>query len=84
MPDTYEYTLTMTTAQAREVQNALEAIMRWMLKQSDIMREYLPDRLDWKQQPISLPKAENLLFLKCAMNWQLGWNPFIRQYCRRF
>ena len=43
----FEYVLTLTTEQAREIQNALEAIMRWMLKQPEIMREYLPDRLDW-------------------------------------
>ena len=42
-----EYVLTLTTEQAREIQDALEAIMRWKLKQPEIMREYLPDRLDW-------------------------------------
>lgn len=47
MEKRYEYTITLTTAQAREVQNALEAIMRWILKQPEIMEEYLPDRLDW-------------------------------------
>lgn len=47
MAKRYEYTLTLTTAQAREVQNALEAIMRWILKQPEIMVEYLPDRLTW-------------------------------------
>jgi len=47
MAKRYEYTITLTTAQAREVQKALEAIMRWILKQPEIMREYLPDRLCW-------------------------------------
>lgn len=42
-----QYVLTLTTKQAREIQNALEVIMRWKLCQTDIMREYLPDRLDW-------------------------------------
>lgn len=43
-----EYVLSMDSKEAKEIQNALEAIMRWMLKQPEIMREYLPDRLDWK------------------------------------
>ena len=47
MAKKYEYTLTMTTVQAHEVQKALEAIMRWILKQPEIMMDYLPDRLDW-------------------------------------
>ena len=44
----YEYVLTLTTQQAREIQNALEAIMRWKLRQPEIMVQLLPDRLDWK------------------------------------
>ena len=47
MNNNYEYTITLTTRQATEVQNALEAIMRWKLRQPDIMQEYLPDRLPW-------------------------------------
>lgn len=47
MAKRYEYNITLTTAQAREVQMALEAIMRWILKQPEIMMDYLPDRLDW-------------------------------------
>lgn len=43
----FEYTLTLTTKQAREIQDSLEVVMRWMLKQPEIMREYLPDRLCW-------------------------------------
>lgn len=43
----YEYTITLSTAQAKEIQDALEAIMRWKLKQPEIMREYLPDKLNW-------------------------------------
>ena len=51
MAEKYEYILTLNAAQAREVQNALDAIMRWMLKQPEIMREDLPDRLDWSKGP---------------------------------
>jgi hypothetical protein len=55
----------MNTKQAREVMNALEAIFRWKLKQPNIMREYLPDRLDWVNDfDASLAKrkgAEDLL-----------------------
>lgn len=69
MPDTYEYTLTLSTAQAREVQDALEAIMRWKLKQPEIMREYLPDRLDWKHDfDISLAKRNAATELLKAAN----------------
>lgn len=69
MADKYEYTLTLTTAQAREVQNALEAIMRWMLKQPEIMREYLPDRLDWKSDfDVSLAKRNAATELLKAAN----------------
>ena len=67
----YEYSLTMTTAQAREVQNALEAIMRWILKQPEIMREYLPDRLCWdhgENFDISLAKRKAATELLKAAN----------------
>lgn len=69
MAEKYEYTLTLTTAQAREVQNALEAIMRWILKQPDIMREYLPDRLDWESDfDVSLAKRDAATELLKAAN----------------
>jgi len=44
-----KYTLTLTPQQAFEIQNALEAIMRWKLRQPEIMQEYLPERLHWKE-----------------------------------
>lgn len=44
----YEYVLTLTSQQAKEIQNAMEAIMRWKLRQPEIMVQLLPDRLDWK------------------------------------
>ncbi len=49
MNNNYEYTITLTSQQAIEVQNALEAIMRWKLRQPNIMQEYLPERLPWKE-----------------------------------
>lgn len=49
MAEKYEYTITLNTAQAREVQNALEAIMRWMLKQPELMVDFLPDKLPWNK-----------------------------------
>lgn len=44
----YEYVLTLTSNQAKEIQNALEAIMRWKLRQPELMVQFLPDRLNWK------------------------------------
>lgn len=59
MAKRYEYTLTLTTAQAREVQNALEAIMRWILRQPEIMMDYLPNRLDWDSNfDVALAKSK--------------------------
>ena len=49
MKQSYEYTITLTSQQATEIQNALEAIMRWKLRQPNIMQEYLPERLPWKE-----------------------------------
>lgn len=43
-----EYTLTLKSKQAKEIQNALEVIMRWKLRQPSIVMEYLPNRLSWK------------------------------------
>ncbi len=43
-----EYILTLDSDQAIEILNALEAVMRWKLRQPEIMEESLPDRLDWK------------------------------------
>lgn len=67
----YEYSLTLTTEQAREIQNSLEVVMRWMLKQPEIMREYLPDRLCWdhgENFDISLAKREAATELLKAAN----------------
>ena len=67
----YEYVLTLSTAQAREIKNALEAIMRWKLRQPDIMREYLPDRLDWTSGPdfdVSIAKRNAATELLKAAN----------------
>ncbi len=74
----FEYTITLTSKQALEVQNALEAIMRWKLKQPEIMREYLPDRLNWNHGAdfdISLEKRNAATeLLKAANNLMIPYN----------
>ena len=73
----FSYTITLSSAQAREVQNALEAIMRWILRQPEIMREYLPDRLCWDYDAfdISLEKRNAATeLLKAANNIMCPYN----------
>ena len=73
-----EYVLTLNSNQIREIQNALEAIMRWKLRQPEIMREYLPDRLNWnhgKDFDISLAKKNAATeLLKAANDLMVPYN----------
>ena len=66
-----EYILTLDKEQAKEIQNALEVIIRWKLKQPELMKDYLPDRLNWKRGvdfDISLSKRKAATELLRAAN----------------